>query len=114
MKRTLTCIVCPFGCTLTAETDGENGIRVEGNACPRGKAYAETECTAPMRTVTTTVRCTDGGLVAVKTNRAIPKENMFDCIRALAGVTAALPVSVGDVIVRDLYGSDIVATEERK
>ena len=114
MKRTMICIVCPFGCTLTVETDGENGIRVEGNTCPRGKTYAETECTAPMRTVTTTVRCTDGGLVSVKTARAIPKENMFDCIRALAGVTAELPVSVGDVILRDLYGSDIIPTEERK
>lgn len=114
MKRTLTCIVCPLGCTLTAEVEGKNVLSVEGNRCPRGKAYAETECTAPMRTVTTTVRCTDGGLVAVKTRTPIPKEHIFDCMRILNHTVAPLPIAVGDVIMKDVFGSDIVAVQERK
>ena len=39
-----------------------------GNTCKRGAEYARTECTDPRRTLTTTLRCTDGGVVAVKQN----------------------------------------------
>ena len=114
MKRTLTCIVCPLGCTLTAELDGKSVISVEGNTCPRGRDYAITECTAPMRTVTSTVKCDDGGLVAVKTSKPIPKEKMFDCIKIINNSLARLPIQIGDVIIKDVYGSDIIAAQERK
>ena len=70
MERTLTCIVCPIGCTLTAETDGKTVSDVRGNACPRGKIYAENECINPQRTVTSTVRHKDGGLVAAPKARS--------------------------------------------
>ena len=32
----------------------------------------------------------------------------------LNGVTATLPVSIGDVIVEDVFGSKIVATQNKK
>ena len=75
MKRELTCIVCPMGCQLTAELEDGKVVSVSGFTCPRGKQYAIDECTHPVRTLTTTVRCTDGGVVAVKTNRPIPKDD---------------------------------------
>ncbi|MCQ2386018.1 MAG: hypothetical protein MJ078_05035 [Clostridia bacterium] len=52
MKRVLTCIVCPRGCSLSAELD-ESGklLDVKGYSCPRGLAYAQSECTAPVRTL---------------------------------------------------------------
>ena len=77
MTRNLTCIVCPLGCDLTVELADGKVLSVSGNTCPRGKKYAETECIAPMRTVTSTVRCDDGSLVSVKTDSPIPKEKMF-------------------------------------
>ena len=36
MKRMITCIVCPMGCTMAVEMNGEE-ITVTGNACPRGE-----------------------------------------------------------------------------
>ena len=45
--RELTCIVCPRGCQLSVELDGNAVIGVSGNICPRGKVYAENECTNP-------------------------------------------------------------------
>ena len=57
--RSLTCIICPRGCLLEVEL-GEN-IAVSGNLCPRGKVYAENECTNPQRTVTSTVRWVKAG-----------------------------------------------------
>lgn len=112
MKRTLTCIVCPLGCTLEVTLDEKNVTEVTGNTCPRGKEYAITECTAPMRTVTSTVKCDNGSLVAVKTSKPIPKEKMFDCIKIINNSVAHLPIHIGDVIIEGVYGSNIIATQE--
>ena len=114
MKRTLTCIVCPVGCTLEAELDGGKVISVSGNTCPRGKVYAENECISPMRTVTSTVRCADGSMVAVKTDRAIPKDKMTECMQKINATVASLPIAVGDVIIEDVFGSRVVATQNKK
>ena len=48
MVKEFTCIVCPNGCTITAEAeargDGAYAVRsVQGAACPRGTAYVEQE-----------------------------------------------------------------------
>lgn len=111
MKRELTCIICPIGCSL--EVDIENGAvkKVKGNTCPRGKKYAETECISPMRTVTTTVRCDDGSVLPVKTDAPIPKEKMFELMEIVNNTVAHLPISLGDVIIEDVFGCNIVATK---
>ena len=109
MKRELTCIVCPVGCSLIAEIDNGKVISVTGNTCPRGKAYAETECITPMRTITTTVRCKNCKILPVKTNRTIPKEKILDAMKIINKAHPILPISVGDVIIKDVFGSDVVA-----
>lgn len=115
MTRELTCIVCPRGCQLKAELASDGSVvSVTGNACPRGKQYAIDECTHPMRTVTSTVRSTDGRMVPVKTNRTIPKELMFACMKEINRATVTLPVRIGDVVIPDLLntGADVVVTAD--
>ena len=114
MKKELTCIVCPVGCTLQVTLEEGKVVSVEGNTCPRGKVYGENECTNPLRTVTTTVRCSDGGLVSVKTKAPISKEKVMECMAILNQVVVPLPISVGDVILEDVFGSPVVATDRRK
>ena len=112
MKRNLTCIICPRGCLLTAEV--ENGtVTVSGNACPRGAAYAETECTHPQRTVTSTVRVQNRPhtMVSVKTETPVDKADMFKVIARLRAVAVDAPVAVGDVLLSDVCGTNIVATK---
>ncbi len=112
-ERILTCIICPKGCNIAVNFD-ENGIsKIEGNTCPRGREYAVNECTNPLRTVTTTVRCDNGEVAAVKTDRPIPKKKIFDCMNVINHCIAHLPVSIGDVIIEDVYGSNIVASENK-
>ncbi|MFR7718104.1 MAG: DUF1667 domain-containing protein [Lachnospiraceae bacterium] len=41
---------------------------MSGDTCKRGAEYARTECTDPRRTLTTTLRCADGGVVKSKQN----------------------------------------------
>lgn len=113
MERKLTCIICPLGCELTVQTQDNNVLDVKGNTCPRGKVYAENECTNPQRTVTSTVRCSDGGLVSVKTDKPIPKDKMAECMVEINNAVATLPIAIGDVIIEDVFGSRIVATQNK-
>ena len=114
MERKLTCIVCPLGCELCVTLEDGKVKAVSGNTCPRGKVYAENECISPMRTVTSTVRCADGSMVAVKTDRAIPKDKMTECMQKINATVASLPIAVGDVIIEDVFGSRVVATQNKK
>ncbi len=108
MKRSLTCIVCPLGCTIEAEViDGD--IKISGNSCPRGKVYAESECISPKRVVTTTVRCKNGELLPVKTDRPIPKGKVLSAMKIIKSAYPILPISAGDIIIKNVFGSDIVA-----
>ena len=113
-KRELTCIVCPRGCQLVVELEGKSVLSVSGNICKRGAVYAENECVNPMRTVTTTAKTQDGGVVACKTETTIPKEKMFECMEIINKTVVELPVHVGDVILEDVFGSRVVATQNKE
>ena len=105
MKRELTCIVCPKGCQLTVELDGKEVISVTGHTCKRGEAYARTECTAPMRTLTTTAPVVGGGVVPVKTDRTIPKELLFDCMKAVNEARVPRDAKLGDIVIENVLGT---------
>lgn len=113
-KRELICIGCPMGCPLTVEMNEKEVVHVSGNTCPRGDAYARKEVTHPTRIVTTTVMVEGGvaDMVPVKTKKDIPKDKIFDCIRALKGIKVKAPVQIGDVILKNVAGTgvDVVAT----
>lgn len=113
MEKTLTCIVCPLGCSLRVQLEGKRVLSVTGNTCPRGKEYAETECTNPQRTVTSTVLCSDDSPVSVKTDKPIPKEQMAACMARINEAVAQLPIAIGDVLIENVCGSNIVATQNR-
>lgn len=104
--RELTCIVCPKGCPMKVTLEGKEILNIEGFTCPRGKQYAIDECTHPMRTLTSTVRTSKGGVVAVKTDKTIPKELLFDCMKEINKTVATLPVRIGDVLIENILGTD--------
>ena len=66
------------------------------------------------RQVTSTVTVEGGAdvTVSVKTASDVSKGKIFDCVKALKGVTVKAPVKIGDVIVENAAGTgvDIVAT----
>jgi CxxC motif-containing protein len=114
--KELICITCPKGCHL--KVDVENGYAVTGNSCPRGAEYAVNELKNPKRVVTSTVR-TDSELYPrcpVKTSGAIPKEKMFEAMALLDGIVLKAPVSIGQKVVENLFGTgiDFVATRNIK
>ena len=115
-ERKLTCIVCPKGCDLTVSFGDDGAIEnISGFTCPRGKDYAYAECTAPVRTVTTTVRCLDGAVVSVKTSKPIPKEKIFEVMAQINAINANNSVKIGDIIIKNVANTDadIVATSNK-
>ncbi len=111
MTRKLTCIICPRGCALKVQE--EHGVlTVSGNACPKGKQYATDECTHPVRTVTSTVRVNGrpDTMVSVKTAAPVAKDDIFKVMAAIRQATADPPVAIGDTVLADVCGTDIVAT----
>lgn len=113
MKRNLTCIICPKGCSLCAEIHGDQ-VTVTGNTCPKGEEYAINECLHPMRTVTATVRVANryNTMVSVKTKEPVPKESMMDVMAALRKISVDAPVSIGDTVIEDIFGTNIVITKD--
>lgn len=113
MKRDMICIICPRGCSLTAEIT-ENGVKVSGNACPKGEEYAVNECTNPVRTVTATVRVANryNTMVSVKTATPVAKDKMMEVMAELRKIQIQAPVKIGDIILTDVCGSDIVITKD--
>jgi CxxC motif-containing protein len=90
----------------------ENGIiNVVGNNCPRGQKYALTECENPERVITTTILCNNGKVLPVKTSRPIPKDKIFDCMKIINENICQLPVSIGDVIISDVFGANIISSK---
>lgn len=112
--RELTCIGCPLGCQLTV-TMGENEIKVEGNTCPRGEAYAKKEVTNPTRIVTSTVKVEGGTIerVSVKTVSDIPKGSIFECMKEIHAAKVKAPVHIGDVILADCAGTGVAVVASK-
>ena len=102
-----------MGCHMEVTLSDGAVTQVVGNTCKRGAAYAVDECTNPKRTLTSTVKTTDGEMLSVKTAQAVPFGKMFEVMQALAGVTVKTPIKIGQVVLADVCqtGVDVVATK---
>ncbi len=109
--KEFTCIICPRGCHLVVD----DNMNVTGNFCPRGKQYAVSELTNPVRSVTSSIRVNnrDDLLVSVKTSGPIPKGKMFDLMKEIDKLSANAPTHIGDVVAKDILGLgvDIIITK---
>jgi len=116
MKKELTCIGCPIGCSLEVDLEDNNVIKVTGNVCKRGADYAVKECTNPTRIVTSSVVVENGEIdvVPVKTENDIPKDKIFDVVNELRNVKVKAPINVGDIIVENICGTSVNIIATRK
>lgn len=109
--KEFTCIICPRGCRLTID-DNQN---VTGNFCIRGKQYAISEVTNPVRTITSSIRVNnrDDLLVSVKTSGSIPKGKIFEVMDEINKLSVSAPTHIGDVVKSDILGLgvDIIITK---
>ena len=115
MKKEIICTVCPRGCHIMVEGDGEKVLTAEGYSCKRGLEYANTEYAHPVRILTTLVKIAgvQNDLLPVRSNKPLPKESLFACMEQIRAAAVKLPVKRYDVIIADICGTgvDIVATK---
>jgi len=115
MKKEIICTVCPRGCHIQVEGQGETVLSVEGYSCKRGLEYASAEYAHPVRILTTTVKIegNQSDLLPVRSCKPVPKEKLFDCMEVIRKARVTLPVARYDVVIADICGTgvDIVATK---
>jgi len=113
--KTITCTVCPNGCTLSIN---EETLEVTGNKCPRGMMFAKQELTCPKRTICTSVRTTvpNYPVISVRTSCEVEKKLMMDIVKELKNIVIDKPLKIGSVIVKNILnsGADIITTKEMK
>ena len=120
MVKELTCVVCPAGCKINVTLDESGKITdISGYTCIRGKNYAQSEVTHPVRTLTSTIPVitkTGEHMLPVKTSTGIPKELIFDGMKKLKKIKLTHSVKAGDIIVHGFLGTDadIVAGKDLK
>jgi CxxC motif-containing protein len=116
MIRNLTCIVCPKGCDLCVELEDKQVKSVTGHTCKRGLEYANAECTHPTRMLTTTVALKNGGVIAVRTEKPIPKELMFEAMSKINSTVASCETKIGDIIIENLLntGVNVIASQNAR
>lgn len=115
MRKEIICTVCPRGCRVTVEGDGEVIASVAGHSCRRGLEYASAEFAHPVRILTTTVKLAgeEHDLLPVRSSAPVPRERLFACMEVIRSVEAIRPVKLYDVIVPNICGTgvDIVAVK---
>ena len=113
MKKYLTCIICPMGCSLEIDVnENEENIEIKsvsGNNCRRGEQYAKKELTEPTRTLTTTMAVSGSTLklVPVKTDGEVPKDMLLKAMEVIRRAKCTAPVKCGDILLLDLLGTGV-------
>lgn len=113
--QNIICTLCPKGCHLSVDLEKET---VSGNGCVRGKFYGISELTAPMRTLTSTVKI-EGAICRrcpVKSSAEVPRELVPEIMRLLDEVELKAPVKLGEAVVKNALGTgaDIIITRSLK
>lgn len=111
MEKKITCITCPIGCDIVVRGEGDNITHMEGNQCKRGEEYAKNEFIHPVRILTTTVKVAnakaDNPLIAVRSDKPVPKELLLACMEEIKAVSVQAPVSRYDVIIPNILGTGV-------
>ena len=113
MLREFTCLVCPRGCALEADTEKTGDDRVKGATCAKGVAYAVQELDDPRRTFSTSVRVLSGAapLVPVRLTKPIPRAAIGEALGLIHALTLTAPVEAGQILLPDIlgFGSAVIA-----
>lgn len=110
-KREMICIVCPVGCHLEIieNKESESGYSVTGATCKRGQIYGIKELSNPTRTLTSTVKLKGGTIprIPVRTDKEVPKNRIFDCMKIINEIILEVPVKSGQILAENILGLNV-------
>ena len=109
MKKKLICIECPNGCVLSVDIEEGKVVRVSGHTCPKGEQYAFAEVESPKRVLTSSVLAEGLSLkmIPVRTDGPIPKEKLFEAMRAIKSIKMREDLRAGDIIRENFLGLNV-------
>ena len=114
MGKEFICIVCPKGCRIKVDNEGN----ISGYTCLRGLNYVKEELTCPKRMLTSTVKVSNrkDTYVSVKTSSSIPKDLLLKVMEELKKASVEAPVKMHQVLLKNIFDTnvDIIATKEIK
>lgn len=114
MKK-ITCIICPNGCILEVNKQGEEYI-VKGNMCKRGIEFGINEMTNPKRSICSTIKTSYKSVprLPVRTDGEIPLDYIFRVMGEINGIKLDHPVQSGEIIIKDVLGTgvNIISTSD--
>ena len=114
-EKEITCIICPIGCKILVQTDGKKVELIKGSKCKRGIEYARSEALYPRRMLTSSVFVKEGRwpLVSVKTSKAVPKNKIFEVLKAIKSIRVKAPIKSGQILIKNVAntGIDVIATK---
>ena len=114
MEKEFICIVCPKGCRIKVDNEGN----ISGYTCLRGLNYVKGELTCPKRMLTSTVKVSNrkDTYVSVKTSSSIPKDLLLKAMEELKKASVEAPVKMHQVLLKNIFDTnvDIIATKEIK
>lgn len=106
MTKNMICIECPKSCALSVDIEGCKVTKVLGAKCPRGVKYAISEAENPVRILTATI-IAEGlelKLVPVRTDKPIPKKDIFTAVGEIGKMRIRKPLKAGDTIADNFLG----------
>lgn len=108
--KEITCIICPIGCKILVDGD-----KILNYKCKRGLNYVKEELKNPKRNITTTVKAINLSKrrIAVKLDKEIPKEALFDVLKEIKKVKIDKKVKRGEVIKENILnlGVNLISQE---
>ena len=114
MEKEFICIVCPKGCRIKVDNEGN----ISGYTCLRGLNYVKEEFTCPKRMLTSTVKVSNrkDTYVSVKTSSSIPKDLILKVMEELKKASVVAPIKMHQVLLKNIFDTnvDIIATKEIK
>ncbi|MCK9443232.1 MAG: DUF1667 domain-containing protein [Tissierellaceae bacterium] len=110
------CLVCPVGCILKIEKDGDSDYLIRGNKCGRGKDFAIKEMKEPSRVLTSRVILKNGPMsrLPVKTSDIIPQYLVDKCMEIIRTTEVTAPVKMGQIIIENILNTNINVVAARK
>lgn len=113
MTERLTCLLCPIGCEIEVEPEGD-AVRVAGQQCDKGIDFAAEEVLRPKRNLATSVPVsgTEDRMVSVRLTDRVARDMIFPILEEIAKLRPAAPVRRGDVLIPNVLGTgvDVIAT----
>lgn len=109
--KEIICIICPYECKIRIDDEG----KISNYRCKKGLDYVKDELYNPKRSFTTTLKVVgfEKRRLAVRLDKEIPKDKIFEVLKILKKIKIEKKVKRGEIILENALnlGSNVISSE---